>query len=1375
MNIFLQFGIGFVPAVIVVWLLLVKRKAFRPGALLCAVLLTAVCGGLSTYGAVNSGSVEAYENQLGKDETIALANAFAYNGAYEQAMETIDQYSKEYSYDGECSLLTARLYALSGDLERACGIYQRLSGVQDFADRIKNEFQLVKAKFGFNASDAGMSAYLEENGRNPEDYGYRSVSSADSASIPSDEDIEEAIYKSIGSDFEEAAKDGDISKCAEYVAEAEQLYNSYSSGNDASASDLSRLSKKFDKLAEQNAELFSQKSVRIARLKTNALSGDFDKIAENLDGGATYDELMIASELYMNGTVDEKDFPDGYLIIDKNDAETVKAQLDKIYDKYTEDMSKQEKKALQKRIASVDSQAEEPVLSKIKNELEQKADEEAGTDRSKVYLEIAKINDYFGNETAADENINQAIYNSPDCGDDNYTQPMSQIISVINNDNVEESENIKNVAQYVGEVIDNSQTINVSGILDPGGTASGGNNSYEENEGSSETSSYSVSENFSQTMTDYVSKVKSAVNIGKINTDSFETVTARVQIASGYSGSEADLKSELRVTDCGLDIKDFELRKIEYSGSNILLLCDVSGSMSGSMDDLKNAVKTFIDDKNADERLSLVTFDDVIKSSYPFGTSDEELKEAADGMYDMGGTNMFSALKDCLDDFEADSDANNIIILMTDGCDNNPRDYSEIKSELGSLSLRKGITVYTLGLGSEVDTVYLNNIANACSGDFVYVSDSSSLNSFYDMLHGQLANQYEITYTAIDTLTMSDRTLEVSLADENVRDTKLYSLVSDDSEEDSDSEDDPVSVCSGLSVSGLNVKYIYKGSGEVDAKLIGTGFKEEYSAKLKLNGNLDYDISLTFKDQNTYELTIPASIAVGTYDVEITINDKKAVISEGFSVIVQGSEKKTEFGPYVFTSVQKTDNGDGSVTLSGAVKMNGWLNFKGDVRISGNTEQDGSVYVTDYKGSYVSFDKATAQGLGKSFAELGISLDLPAMGEFKLYNDQTSRYDYSDYMVDDIQIGILKIYQLVSVTSPAVRLYPNQLELAYTNGKTVLPYQDTIFKDKDGDLFNFNFDGKGVISDRNIGIIVEVGFDDDNENYNQYNMFGAPVYLDMNKFKVKIDTIENNYAIGAMVKIAFLDTGVGADLEWKEWNLDSFVLHLDKSFKGQWGPVPVTYSDFSLGAKDIKEAVESNNFAKIKLTGSLSIACGKVSDYFPELEPFVGDISLLELPDTSFEAGVSPLSFNAKARLTFLKEIELMNAEINLGTFNYTNTMLGLDSAEVVGLNAKLSSGLKWEADKASLEITGTGELDAHSRFIGVMFTGKGKFDIKWWLFNAEYKQEGSIVFGCYFKNNGDPELVLGIKNQESSGKVSGKVYYIDKNGKCGSTKGSLG
>ncbi len=1363
MNIFLQFGIGFIPAVIVVWALVVKRKAFRPAALLCAVLLTLACGGLSAYGGLNNDSIETYESRLGREQTIALANALAYNGAYDSALETIDGYSRDYSYDDECSLLSARLYALTGDSERACGIYERLSGIGDFADRIKNEFELVKAKLGFNASDAGMASYLEENGKNPEDYGYTAT---DGSSLPTDEDIAEAIRSSISSDYEDATN-GDISDCAEFVAEAESAYNGFTSGAETDSSALSSLSRDFDRLEEQNADLFSQKSVRLARLKTHVLTGDFDKIAQNLDGGASYDELMIASELYMNGSVNESDFPENYLVVDQNDAQVVKEQLDKIYEDYSEDMSNQERNALKNRIDSVVSQVEDPALSTIKGELEQKAEEEAGTDRSKVYLEIAKINNYFGNETAADENINKAIYDSPDCEDDNYTQPMSEIISVINNDSVEESENIKNVAQYVDQVIDNSQTIDVGGILDPGGDASGDSTAEGEN---GETPSQSVNEDFSQTMTDYVSEVKSAVNIGRINTDNFETVVARVQIASEYGDTAEELKPLLSVEDCGLDIEDFTLEKIEYSGSDILLLCDVSGSMSGSITDLNNAVKTFVDDKNPDERISLVTFDDIIQSSYPFGTSDEELKAAADSMGAGGGTNMFSALQECLNGFEANSDTNNIIILMTDGNDSNPASAENIYSQLGEISLRKGITVYTLGLGSEVDTAYLSNIANACSGDFVYVSDSSSLNSFYDMIHGQLANQYEITYTAVDTLTMSDRTLEVSLPDENVQDTKYYSLVSDDGEGDGSG----ISICDGLSVGGLNVKYMYKGSGDVAAKLIGTGFKSEYSAKLKLNGNLDYDIDLTFKDENTYELTIPSGVAVGTYDVEVTIDGKKAVIPEGFSVIIQGSEKKTEFGPYVFTSIKKADNGDGSVTLSGAVKMNGWLNFKGDVIIRGDTAHDGSISVTDESGSYVSFDSSTATGLGKTFADLGVSFDLPALEQFTLYNDPSSSYDYKNYTVDDIRIGVLKIYQLVSVTSPSVRLYPNQIELVYSNGKTILPYQDTIFKDKNGDLFNFNLEGKGVISDRNIGIILDVGFDDGNENYRQFNMFGSPVYLDMNKFSLKIDTIENNYSIGAMVQIAFLDTGVGADLSWKGWTLDSFVLHLDKSFKGQWGPVPVTYSDFSLGAKEIQEAVQSNNFAKIKLTGSLSIACGKVSDYFPELEKFVGDISLLEMPDTSFEAGVSPFSFNAKAKLMFLKEIELMNAEINLGTFNYTNTLLGLDSAQVTGLNASLSAGLKWAVDNASVEITGSGELDAHSKFIGVMFTGTGKFDIKWWLFNAEYKQEGSIVFGCYFKNNGDPQLVLGIRSQDSGGKVSGKTYYIDSNGKCGSTTGSL-
>lgn len=117
-------------------------------------------------------------------------------------------------------------------------------------------------------------------------------------------------------------------------------------------------------------------------------------------------------------------------------------------------------------------------------------------------------------------------------------------------------------------------------------------------------------------------------------------------------------------------------------------------------------------------------------------------------------------------------------------------------------------------------------------------------------------------------------------------------------------------------------------------------------------------------------------MAVGSYNVEVTIDGKKKIIQNGFSVIVQGDEKKTAFGPYVFTSSEKIENGYGNYTLRGAVTMNGWLHFKGDVVLSGDLEEGGSIQVSDYSGSYVEFDTATAEGIGSFLAEKGVSLDV---------------------------------------------------------------------------------------------------------------------------------------------------------------------------------------------------------------------------------------------------------------------------------------------------------------------------------------------------------------------------------------------------------------
>ena len=66
--------------------------------------------------------------------------------------------------------------------------------------------------------------------------------------------------------------------------------------------------------------------------------------------------------------------------------------------------------------------------------------------------------------------------------------------------------------------------------------------------------------------------------------------------------------------------------------------------------------------------------------------------------------------------------------------------------------------------------------------------------------------------------------------------------------------------------------------------------------------------------------------------------------------------------------------------LSGNVTMNGWLRFKGEVKLTGDLAAGRSITVEDYSGSYVMFDSADATGLGAYFASKGIYVDVPAMG-----------------------------------------------------------------------------------------------------------------------------------------------------------------------------------------------------------------------------------------------------------------------------------------------------------------------------------------------------------------------------------------------------------
>ncbi len=1364
MSIFLQLGLGLLPGAAGALVILVRRRAFGVKQILAVLLLLGLSGGMITTGILQLPGQDKPHRQASGQELLAFANALYLEGDCESAEEVLEAYSRAYGYDNECRLLTARILLAEGSCRRAAGLYAYLEDAEELSISSK-EVRYAQGKASHSEADLAMLRYLQDMGENLADYGYEDDSFR-TLSATADMDLT-SVVRAIRIEVEDAyeLEKGTIRDCAALLADMRNAESGV--WEEEQIKSRRRI---FSRLEENFAGLLDLPCVRRARLETYVQCGDFDKVTEALGENSSYHELMLAAELYMGGMVEHSDFPESFQSVDSGQAREVKRQLKAVLNANRKGLNVQERKAMKARVDALEAQLAAPELAALKSMLLEQV-QEAGEDRSKVYMELARVESYFGNEAAADACLGNAIYSSQDSGDDNYAYAMGQIAGVI--DGKGDSEDIKRVPEYVSTVLENSLTVDVEEILAENTAENAAEEKAKDTDGAqggeetSDGGGIAGYQAFPQMVTDYVSRARSAISIGFVDTERFERISAKVQISSDYINSVAELKSALRVYDCGAQITEFTLDKVNYTGSNILLCCDVSGSMSDSIGDLRDAVETFITEQNPDEKLAVVTFNSEIVDTKGFGASDEELLELAEGMRAGGGTDMFSAVVNSLWDFPNRRGENNVLILMTDGQDGGMHSSEEIDEKIGRLAREKGIIIYTIGLGTSVDTDYLTTIAESGSGSFVYVSASDSLNGFYDMLHEQVYNQYQLTYQAADTMTLRGRTLEVSLPEENVRASKTYHLT-----EDGDVGGN-VNVTRGISVSGISPRYLYKGLQDVRVELRGTGFQKESKVSVKLNGTLDYTIPAEYVSEEAYALTIPAGVAVGSYNVEVSVDGQRIVLQDGFSVITGGNEKTTVFGKYVFTSGEKIENADGSCLLRSGVQMNGWLRFKGDVLLTGDIENGGSIRVTEKAGSYVEFDTATAEGLGALFAEKGIALDLPALYSFTLYRDEE--------LADDIQTGALAVFRVLRFDSPSVQLHPDSIRLNYKTGSTILPYQDNIL-DVCGakELFRFSIDGTAQITDRNVGLILDASYKDaDDKNYNHtLNLFNAPVHFN-GSVKVKINTIKNEYTVGAMVRLAFFakQSGIGAEISWKGFTVDAVKLELELA-QGIKLPtaIPVTANDFSFRVSDIQQALESGRWTSLVFEGSMSLSCGKVSEYFPKLEKFVGDISVLEMPDTTASFRISPFRVEAEAKLVFLSEITLAEAGLKLGSFEYTNEMLDLDEEEVQGISAGLKLGFMWDSadGRAKVEVSGTGELDAHSRFAGVCLNGTAMVDVKWWLFNFESKKEGNLCLGLYTTHAGKQQFVLVTKYEDSNGRVKGNFYYIDENGHAGRNKGYL-
>lgn len=1373
----LQVLLGFLPVLAVLTVFVTVRRfksstaviswvltaGLFAGAMACSVTGVPYISGLRESGV----SVERRTPAASADDHLELAYAMMERGEYDEAADILEGYLESYPYSDKYILAAARLRALDGDVEAAAGLYSLLK----------------------EGGEAGLYA----QGR---DETAALLNCVESSSGGAWEELRKAVHEAaekIKNDSDEAVLN---------AVEAWEMVQRASSGGE-SPEVLREIVRELGEwsrgLGGKEKNILSVPFVRDTALKASALSGDYEYVLESVGDHAGADGLLITAELIgagaiTNGDVRETNSFSSYEKDSSNVRKWAEEQLEK--GAYTED----EQKVIKEILDRLTDLSGSPDLAAgwIENEILAYLEENLDPEVSKLYLELAKLR-FAAGDPAASAYLYRALGEAGSSGDAGYARAARELLDVIRDP--EDTEARKQIPELVDrltggvrpDVVDAAVELNQTGDSpdgpDDGGSEdqdSGGGGIWAQFPGFADpdgtddpetpenpdtpgdpdapdgTLGPDLNDSFSQYVTDTVNQIAGSVNILSVDASAFDTVKALISADETLISTPEQFKAVMELSDCSTRIRDYQVRKVLYSEVNIALVCDTSGSMQGEkIDDLRKALDYFVD-MTGEVNIAIVPFSSGVGDVRDFGSDAESLKDGISKMDASGGTSISSGVTHALGLFPNDSDALNVMIVMSDGQDSQPS--QQVLETVISACKEKNVAIYAMGLGEDVDSGVLNSYARVGGGSYMYVSGASSLRFFYEYIYRLSKNRYEVTYTAIDTV-KTTRTLDIrAVGSAGAQDEETYYLTGSDISGGDLGESYDVFVDGSRTVTGLESRLMYRCGVDQITNLLVSGFNKDDQVEVELSGGVSYTLKCEFVDGNTYKVIVPGSVAIGVYDVFVTFNGRRIVFNSGF-VMTSRDRKSIRFGDYVFTGSQVAEE-DGVITLGGVVDMNGWLNFQGDVILRGDPKNDYGIRLT-FSGAYVQYrDDGTATGLAKYFAEQGLILKVPDVSDVTIYNDISTPSDSEDYPVDRYysRAGVLPIAGFVHLTGLAEYVYPDRVMLDFDDIDLTLPFLSAIVKRSgDDDLFSFKNDHTQKITFTHDSIDFDLEREwGINRTGDIYTSLGnLQIYVKDPSVELKIHTGKGEASIKVGVDVALLSDGVSLELGWKDWKIDTVKLYADKDISTWIGNVPVTISDFMAGVIDLSkiENMTVEEITKAKITGSFDCSVAKVSEVFPGLEKYIKkldikDPAVASLDDTTVELRLNQFYFSIKTTAKLLDLIEIGSARLQMGTgIEYTNTILGMNGESVTGIVGELSAGLNVDERNFKLIAKGSLTVALTDKLVGVTVDGNVDVEISWWIFSGGVMADGELYIGVCRQHNGDWQFAVYAVGQTSDGK----------------------
>ncbi len=234
--------------------------------------------------------------------------------------------------------------------------------------------------------------------------------------------------------------------------------------------------------------------------------------------------------------------------------------------------------------------------------------------------------------------------------------------------------------------------------------------------------------------------------------------------------------NDFRLYDEGVErpIRNFLL---DESPINVVFLLDVSGSVQDELNDIRNATIRFAQAFGPDDRMALVSFSDETRLMQDWTGSLRDLRRSLRRLEQGYRTALYDALLDTAAEMLARIDGKRVIIMLTDGIDNESQaSYDELMTKLTRLGVVLYIVSRTRLVQSKVaeservefldrvmrnvlrdDTSFvdvyfrereasMNHLAEVNAGRVLYPEKLRDLGQSYVQIAQELKGQYLLTF-----------------------------------------------------------------------------------------------------------------------------------------------------------------------------------------------------------------------------------------------------------------------------------------------------------------------------------------------------------------------------------------------------------------------------------------------------------------------------------------------------------------------------------------------------------------------------------------------------------------------------------------------------